>query len=202
MRPDRRVDYLVWVSIAGMWVVAFWHLSRASAQALPWLLPVIVTTALWTLVEWGPGQARHPVSTLFLRIFMAWVATALAALMSVQAMATIDAVSAWASAGSRGTGLVLATGLIVFGNALPTLAAPETASQLPATWQHLRRFVAWTLVLMGLGVGASWIMLDPIAASRVTNRLLALGFLLICGRQVVAYFARPGSRTPTQTRLL
>lgn len=187
--------------MAAMWLVVFWHLSRASVQALPWLLPVIVATALWALVEWGPRQDRHPSSTLFLRVFMAWVATALTSLIAVQAIVTIEAASAWASAGSRGTGLVVATGLIVFGNALPTLAPPPTAGQQSATWQHLRRFVAWTLVLMGLGVGASWIMLEPIEASRVTNRLLAVGFLLICARQATAHFASRAVRTTTQTGL-
>ncbi|NNF12307.1 MAG: hypothetical protein HKN72_03750 [Gemmatimonadetes bacterium] len=205
MRPDRRGTFVVGACMVAMWATLTWSLSRDGGQAILWLIPVGVASVFWALVEVRPGPTDHPrdrSTTLFLRYFMAWVAIAVTSLMAVKTMATIESpMGTWAG-GSRASGLVLALGLILFGNALPTLSPPSSAQSGPATWQRVRRFVAWTTALTGLGVGASWIVLDPREASRVMNYLLAICFFLACGRSFAALLAPSALGSPPSTRHL
>lgn len=205
MRPDRQATLVVAGCMVAMWVVAVWAVALDGAQGRLWLVPAVVALGLWAMLEVTRGalgdHAKERIVTLFLRYFMAWVALSLTTLILVRTMTTLDGVaSAWATGGPRASGLIVAVGLILFGNALPTLPAPSVGRGDAATHQRVRRFVAWTVTLTGLGVGVAWIAMDPALASQTTNRLLALCFFLICGRTLVSLLDRPAVGSPTSTR--
>lgn len=187
--------------MAAMWAVTAWAISRDWESSGPWLLPVVIASGLWAGLEVSqPAVIDRPEQrtiTVFLRHFIAWVALALASLILVRTMATLDGVaSAWATSGRRASGLIMASGLIVFGNALPTLPSPRCAVHEASVWQRVRRFTAWTVVLTGLGVWGSWIALDPVIASQTTNRLLAACFMLVCGRTIASHLDRSAIGSP------
>lgn len=199
MRPEHRAALTVGGCVAAMWVATAWAVVRDPELNGPWLMPVAIATALWGLVEFGRRERSTPSTvTVFLRHFMAWVAIAITSLILVRSVATLDgAAAAWATGGPRVAGLIVASGLILFGNAVPTLPSSGFHEREAAVRQHVRRFVAWTVVATGLAVGASWIALDPVVASQTTNRLLALCFLLIGIQQVASLLdpSAPGSPT-------
>lgn len=178
--------------MAAMWVTTGWTVARDPELSGLWMVPAVVASALWALheVAWH-GRSAHPTIKVFLRYFLGWIAMAIASLALVQAMTAFEgAASAWATYGQRASGLIVAFGLVLFGNALPTLPSRYQTVRSAATRQRVRRFLGWVFVVTGLGVGASWIALDPEAASRVMNRLLALCFLLVCGQQIASLMDR------------
>lgn len=174
-----------------MWVSSIWALSRHGGESALWLVPVVVASALWALLEFtqrGSGDDPRSRSILvFLRYALAWVGLSIASLIVVKAMEAAGVLAfTWANYGRQVSGLMIASGFILFGNALPTLGAPRSVERRASVWQPVRRFVGWTLTLTGLAIGASWVALDPTDASRATNRLLALCFVLVVARQVMS----------------
>ena len=202
MRSDPRATLVVGGCIVAMWAITIVAVSRAWGPSAPWLVPAAVATGLWALLEGTRPlrgvEPRARAIAVFLRYFVAWVAVAIASLVLVQEMATsAGPLSAWATGSRPVTGLIVASGLVLFGNAFPVLTPPASLDGDPAAWQRVHRFVGWTLVLTGLGIGAAWIALDPAQASQATNRLLALGFFLIGARKAASLWGSPPMSAPT-----
>ncbi len=191
MPPDRRAAWVAGGAVATMTALALWAFSYAPGLDLAWLLPLAVVVLLWTVLEVartpGDHEPRRRALRSYLRYFIAWVALAIASFVSVDALLTTESLgSGWHVGGPRMTGLTVAFGLVLFGNALPTLGTPWRDDREPFAWQRVHRFVGWTLVIVGLGVGTAWIALSPARASTVTNLLLALCFFVVFGRKIVA----------------
>jgi uncharacterized membrane protein len=99
---------------------------------------------------------------------------------------------AWLPAGRRAVGLLLALGMVLFGNALPTLRSPWPYPDQPFAWQQVHRFVGWTFVIGGLVVGGCWTLLLPDDAHQATIPTLVVVMVLTLARKLTSVATHAG----------
>ncbi|MDX1396454.1 MAG: hypothetical protein R3195_18880 [Gemmatimonadota bacterium] len=195
MRADRIALRLAAVAVASVGAVALWGFVVDPDPAFRWVLMASWLPALWAFLEAAQERGSDPevgrrIMTMH-RFTIAWIGLALAVQVGVKLAVHEHMLSAeLAPLGRRIGGLMLGTGLIVFGNHLPTLRSPWSTRTQPFDWQRVHRFAGWALVLGGVGICLLWLALPVAAAARATGQLLALVMILAVGRKAVSVVAR------------
>lgn len=194
MRPDQRAGLAAGVCVAALALTACWG-AVVRPEAWPgWLLTATVLPAFWGYVEMAQERGRDPsvgraILTL-IRYSVAWGGLMMGLRVALK-LAIHEGLldGAWAPLGQQVTELVLGTGMILFGNALPTLRSPWRYPRQPFAWQQVHRFVGWVFVLGGLIVVGVWLTMSGRSAARVTAAVMGATAVLTLGRKFASVFS-------------
>ncbi len=130
-----------------------------------------------------------------LRALMAWTGFMISLQICFRlAIATGLPADAWRATAHRLLGIVLGVGMVLFGNALPTLRSPWPYDDQPFAWQQVHRFVGWIFVLSGLAVIGSRLFLAEAAANRAVVVILGVTVVLTFERKFASIISL-GRRT-------
>jgi hypothetical protein len=191
MRADRLPAALAAAAVTATAAVAVWGVVVVPDARLRFVLVATLLPALWAYVELAQVRgADASVADAIMKLHrycFAWAGVMLASRIGLRlAIHTGLLGPSWLEPGRRFSGLVLAIGMIAFGNYLPTLRSPWPLHRQPFAWQQVHRFVGWVFVLSGLAVAACWLWLDASAASHASMRILAVTVVLCLGRKLAS----------------
>lgn len=194
MRRDQVAGWAAVVGVAALGLVACWG-AAVRPEAWPaWLLTATILPAMWAYVE--VAQVRGPDKSVGQRIMtlirgsIAWAGLMLGLRLGLRLAIHGGLLSeAWQAIGQQLLGLFLGGGMILFGNALPTLRSPWPYHHQPFAWQQVHRFAGWVFVLGGLAVSGVWLTMPGPSAVRTTAVVLAMTAVLSVGRKFASFFS-------------
>lgn len=201
MRRDEWAGWAAGVGVAATGLAACWAFVVRPSAWPRWLLTATILPAFWAYVEAAQVRGRdESVSRAIMTVIrysLAWGALMLS-LRLVLRLAFYSGLlgPAWEPIGQRVLGLILGTGMILFGNTLPTLRSPWPYTHQPFAWQQVHRFVGWVFVLGGLAVAGAWLTLGP-SAAHVSTMVMAATVVLSLGRKFASLLSsRHGQLAP------
>jgi len=202
MRSDRLAALAAGVATAASVGTAVWGYLVLPDHWPRWLVAAGWVPALWVFAELAQERGRdetigRPIMTL-LRWSFAWAGLTAAFRLGLRLAIRAGVVDGgWLPVGVHVVGLSIGVGMVLFGNALPTLRSPWRYPDQPFAWQQVHRFVGWAFVLGGLTVVGGWAMLSRQDASRLTLAVMLLVVVLSLGRKL-ASIATHADRSPVR----
>jgi hypothetical protein len=167
---------------------AIWGFRVDPTPALRWFLVGTFLPALWAYVEFAQVRGTDPdggadIMTLH-RYTIAFAGFMLSSQIALRLMVHEGLMDPeLLPTGQRLQWLAKGTGMVVFGNLLPTLKSPWPYRQQPFAWQQVHRFVGWLFVLGGFGVIASWTFLATESARPASLLICTIVFTLALVRK-------------------
>lgn len=173
--------------------VAVWGFLL-DGDPMPWLFVGGFLPVLWAYVEVAQVRGEDPDVGNDLMDFhrhaIAFAGFMLAFLVGMRLSVRVRLLEpSWGTTAESIRWLLCGSGMVVFGNLLPTLRSPWSLEDQPFAWQRVHRFAGWTFVLGGLGVIASWVSLPPETAERSSILILASASIVAVGRKFVSIAA-------------
>jgi len=102
----------------------------------------------------------------------------------------------WTQIARRLEGIILGSGLAIFGNYMPKLLSPWRLADEPFEWQRVHRFVGWVFSLAGGAVVLVWLTLPLDQAAFASTRLILTALSLGGGRKLISLATRSPRRPP------
>lgn len=188
MRRDQWAGWAAGVAVAATGLAACWGFAVRPSAWPRWLLTAAMLPAAWAYVEVAQVRGRdesvgRAIMTV-IRYSLAWGGLMISLRLALR-LALYSGLlhPAWEPIGHQVLGLVLAAGMILFGNTLPTLRSPWPYPHQPFAWQQVHRFVGWVFVLGGLAIAGAWLTMPGPSAAHVSTMVMAATVALALGRK-------------------
>lgn len=125
-----------------------WGWSLEPEHAAQWVGITFFLSAFWGLIELAQFRGDNPVVARAImnwhRRVIAWVDLLVAVGVSFQLAISADLLDAgWGPISRRIRGVILGTGMVIWGNYLPKGLSPWRVEDEPFNWQRVHQFVGW-----------------------------------------------------------